>query len=402
MQFAYRAKQDLRTEASGTIDAADLTAAVQELRRMGLYPLEVSPLESARGPQAKLLAGRSLSRSSLALWARTVGQGLAAGLSLTQALHLVAEQEKGRPVGEVARFLEQKVTAGLSLAGAMEQLSGAFSPVAVRLVEAGEAGGALEEVLRALAEQVETESDLLAKVQGALWYPAFVLTGGIVTVAVLLWVVVPKLGLLFTETGQPLPWLTQFMISSGKMVVWLILAVGAGIGLLIWLARRRGFAAPWREALGEGVSRLPGLGPLMRQAEVARMSALLGLLVGHGLPLPASLRLVAGTLARKRLRSQVGYSQQQVVEGVALSESFRRAGIREPFLLTMVAMGEAQGDLALAFRQAAARYHQEVDRRVKAVSALIEPVLILLVGLVVGAIVVSMLLPIFQINFAVD
>ena len=123
--------------------------------------------------------------------------------------------------------------------------------------------------------------------------------------------------------------------------------------------------------------------------------------MGHGLPLPESLRLAASTVGRPTLKFQVEETRRLVIEGTSLSAGFSRVGLREPFLLTMVAMGEAQGDLALSFQQAAARYHAEVDRGVKILSTLIEPIMILVVGLIVGGIVFSMLLPIFQINFTV-
>ena len=402
MQFTYRAKRDQKTEASGVMEAIDLSSAVAQLKRMGLYPLEVVAFESEARTSSPAQPGRGLSRSELALWARTVGQGLAAGLSLTQSLRLVAEQEQGRPVGQAAKFFEEKVSAGLSLAGAMELLKGQFPPVAVSLVKAGEAGGALEEVLRALAEQSEAEEELIAKVQGALWYPLFVLCGGFVTVAALLWVVVPRLALLFAETGQPLPWLTRLMISSGKMLAEVLGGALLGAAALFWFVRRSGKGIRWKEKTSELLARLPLLGGLVRQAEIARFSSMLSLLIGHGLTLPSALRLAADTLRRPQFQSQIRRSQEQVVEGMALSSSLRRAGVLEPFLLTLVAMGEAQGDLAQAFGQASDRYRREVDRRVQVLSTLIEPVLILLVGLVVGAIVVSMVLPIFQINFAVE
>ena len=402
MQFTYRAKQDRKTESSGVIEALDLSSAVMQLRRKGLYPTEVVPLEAHLRSSGKTPASSPLSRSSLALWARTVGQGLAAGLSLTQSLHLLSEQEQGRPVGETARFLEEKITSGLSLAAAMDLMEGRFPPIAANLVRAGEAGGALEEVLRALADQNEAEAELIAKVQGALWYPLFVLCGGFLTVTVLLWVVVPRLAILFAETGQPLPALTRLMISSGKGLVWVLAGALLGAALFFGSMRRPAAKVRRREQLAEFSARLPVLGRLVQQAEIARLASTLDLLIGHGLSLPAALRLAAGTVARPGLRDQLQRAQEQVVEGNALSFGLKRAGVREPFLLTMIAMGEAQGDLAQAFRQASERYRQEVDRRVKVLSTLIEPVLILGVGCVVGAIVVSMVLPIFQVNFAVE
>jgi len=402
MQFTYRAKQDKRTEASGVVEAMDRTAAVAHLKQMGLFPLEVVPLEQKRAP-AGVLRQRALKPTDLALWARTIGQGLQAGLSLTQALHLLAEQESGRPAGQVAAFLEAQVTGGANLADAMRmpQVNTSFPSVAVALVQAGEASGALEQVLEALTQQVEAESELVSKVRGALVYPAFVLLVGLATVSALIWFVVPKLGLLFEETGQPLPWMTNMMIQSGQGLVW---AVGLGLLLLIvgWLAVRVGWLKIPIGVWGMNLLRqIPLLGRLAEQGEMARLTSTLGLLLAHGLPLPEALRLGGATVGLSRLQAQMKRSERDVMEGMALSASLRRGGVGEAFLLTMVAMGEAQGDLARAFTQAGERYRQEVDRSVKTMSSLIEPVMILLVGLVVGGIVFAMLLPIFQLNFNV-
>lgn len=402
MQFSYRAKQDFKTEASGVIEAPDLSAAVNHLKQKGLYPLEVIPLESESSLRSIGFKGKALSRRTLALWARTVGQGLSAGLTLTQSLRLLSEQEQGRPLGTLAKMLEDSVVSGMSLAGSMEQFGAVFPPIAIRLVEAGEAGGALEEVLASLADQMELEAELIAKLQGALFYPAFVLLVGIGTVAVLLWVVIPKLAVLFIETGQPLPWATRLMIESGRGLFWLSLVFVVALPVLLWVMRRAGLVVPWVQWGLRLLGRLPLVGPLIDQSEFARLSAGLGLLLSHGLPLPDSLRLVSGTVGDDRLRQQLQQCQRGIVEGMSLSGALKRSGIREPFFLTMVGMGEAQGDLARTFDQAAQRYRQDVDRGVKVLSTLIEPVMILLVGVVVGSVVFSMLLPIFQINFAVE
>lgn len=398
MQFTYRAKQDTKTEASGVVEAIDLSAALAHLKRMGLFPVEVIPLELAKAVASSFRKNRPLSRNELSLWARTVAQGLKAGLSLTQSLHLLAEQEKGRVLGEVARVLEEKVTAGESLGGAMAELGLLFPVVAMSLVKAGEASGALEQVLQSFALQVEAEAELIAKVQGALIYPAFVFFLGVATVAVLMWVVVPKLGTLFTETGQQLPWMTQLMVSSGRgLVLGFVLAI-------ICVAVGISFAgAQLRQRLAQlaikAIGALPWFGRLMKDGEVARLSATLNLLIGNGLPLPESMRLAAATIGRLELKEKILRAERDVVEGSSLSAALRHVQVQEPFLLTLVAIGEAQGDLAGAFQQTGIRYHEEVDRGVKVISTLVEPVMILLVGLVVGGIVFSMLLPIFQLNF---
>ena len=401
MQFTYRARKDAKSEASGIIEAVDLSSAVTRLKESGLFPLEVVPLESPSAAVLKEGADRPLSRMDLVLWGRILGQGLQAGLSLTQALNLLAQQERGRSLGFVAERLQQRVTGGMSLGDAMQSLGNRFSPIAVSLARAGGASGALEQVMLSLADQAEVEADLIAKVRGALVYPLFILFVGLGTVAVLLWVVVPKLGALFTETGQPLPLLTRWMMASGRLS--LFLGVGAVLAAIAGWAvlRRTGVHRRLSEAARSAVARLPVFGRLMAQAEIARMASTLGLLISQGLALPEALRLSADTTASVHLREQLLQVHREVVEGAALSAAMRRAGMTEAFLLTLVAMGEAQGDLARSFQQAAVRYQSETDRTIKTLSTLIEPVMILFVGLMVGAIVFSMLLPIFQINFAV-
>ncbi len=401
MQFSYRAKQARRTESSGVIDAVDFSSAVAHLKQMGFYPLEVIPLQPADGPSQKRSPAKPLSSSGLALWARIVGQGLSAGLGLTQALQLLAEQERGRPAGQAAGCLQREVTAGMSLAEAMERMGGVFSPVAVHLVRSGESSGALEKVLQSLADRVEAEAELVARVRGALAYPLFVLAVGIATVAVLVWWVVPKLGLLFAETGQALPWTTRLLIASGRGLVWVLGAAVAAGPVLWWGIRKKGWGAVlllWGIAL---LNRLPWFGLMSRQAEIARLASNLGLLLEQGLPLPRALQLTAETVSWPELKLQIQRCRREVMEGVSVSQGLRRAGVKEPLLLTILAMGEASGDLGRAFLQAGDRYQRQVDRMIKVLSALVEPVLILVVGLVVGGIVFSMLLPIFQINFSV-
>lgn len=401
VQFTYRARKDAKSEASGIIEAVDLSSAIIRLKQSGLFPLEVVPLESPSAAVLKEGVDRPFSRMELVLWGRILGQGLQAGLSLTQALNLLAQQERGRPVGFVAERLQQRVTGGMSLGDAMQSLGNRFSPIAVNLARAGGASGALEQVMLSLADQAEVEADLIAKVRGALAYPLFILFVGFGTVAVLLWVVVPKLGALFTETGHPLPILTRWMMAGGRLSI--VLVAGAVLAAIVGWAvfRRTGVHRRLLEAVRSAADRLPVFGPLMTQAEIARMASTLGLLISQGLALPEALRLSADTTASVRMKEQLLQVHREVVEGAALSSAMRRAGMTEAFLLTLVAMGEAQGDLARSFQQAADRYRSEVDRSIKTLSTLIEPVMILLVGLMVGGIVFSMLLPMFQINFAV-
>ncbi len=322
MQFTYRAKQGRQSEASGVIEAVDLSTAVHHLKQMGLYPLEIVPLEQ-KSSSSPGDPGRPLSRGELSLWARTLGQGIAAGLSLTQALHLLGTQEEGRSVGHVASQLEKQVTAGVSLGDAMGRMNPPFSPVAVSLVHAGETSGALEEVLEALAVQVEGEDDLISKVKAAFAYPIFVLVIGFGFMLFSNWVVLPRLVSLFQETGQQLPLMTRLMMGFVNTFAWVIVLLGVvAFAVFAWM-RWGGLRLPlgiWGVAI---LSQLPVFGRMIAQMGIARMSATLGLLLEHGLPLPESLRLVSETIPRPRLKEQILQTRRGVVEGVSVSEGLR-------------------------------------------------------------------------------
>ncbi len=403
MKFSYRARRDARTESSGVLEAPDFSEAVGRLRGMGLYPVEVFPIETERAKEKKEAMPVPLSRMDLALWARSIGDGLAAGMSLTQALHLVAEQEKGRPAGAASAVLENRITSGESLAGAMQQMGPVFSPMAAQLVRAGEESGSLEQVLHALAVESEAEAELIEKIRGALVYPTFVMAVGAATAAAVVWIVFPKLEILFIQTGQPLPWTIRFLSGALRLAGWGLLAAGVAAAACAWNLRKKKvrLLAESITRAGRMVRSLPWLGAFLRKVEIVRFTTTAALLLEQGLPLPEAIRLCAGTVQDEGLRAALGRAFADVMEGLPLSQSLRRSGLQELFLLSVIGVGEAQGDLAHSFRRAAARYGREVDHQVKRFGVLIEPVLILGVGLFVAGIVFSVMLPVFDLNFAI-
>lgn len=417
-QFAYRAKRDVATEARGVIEAQDLSGAILALKSQGLFPLDVQPvaapsrpstiqpvpvasasgrLTTALGPVA---ARRALATPLVALWARTLAQGLHGGLSLTQALQLLVEQEGGRPLGRVARQLHDLVVEGQPLSYGM-LADGRFSPVTVALVQAGEASGSLEQALDRIAVSADRQAELAGKVRAALAYPTLILAAGCVTTLVLITVVVPRLATLFTELGQTLPWPTRVMLGMRGSVGWVVVVLALGI-LAARLAAGRANSLMWViEALRRVVNRLPVLGPLVHKAELAGWCGTLGLMIGQGVPLPEATRLTNRTLGDPQLRQQLARLETDVPEGISLSESLRKAQVAAPLLITMTAIGESEGALDRSLMGVAATFERDVDQGIKVVSSLLEPLLILAVGLVVAAVVFSMLLPIFQINFTV-
>lgn len=418
-QFAYRAKRDLATEARGIIDAADLSGAIIALKQQGLLPLDIQPVTPAAItpiPQEK--AGRyrqkqfpsetvpgtvpsmskPLSAAVLTLWARTLAQGLHGGLTLTQALQLLVDQEGRRPLGPVAARLRDRVAQGETLSASMIA-AGGFPPVVIALVQAGEAGGGLEQAFDRIAIAAERQAELTGKIQAALAYPALILLVGGLTVTGMILFVLPKLTSLFTEMGQALPWPTQMMLGLRGIVGWLALAAVAGAVALRAALRVPSRRAQVTESIARWVGVVPVVGPVVRQAELARWCGTLGLMAAQGVALPRAIVLANQTLDDPALRRRLGRLETDVVEGVALSEGLRRSGLTAPLLITMTAIGEAEGALDQSLLNVAATFERDVDRGVKVVSSLLEPVLILAMGLVVALLVFAMLLPIFEINF---
>lgn len=405
-QYAYRAKRDVTTEARGIVEAHDRSAAILSLKAQGLSPLDVTPITPEVAPiitapvpgAAPRGAGRRLAPAFLALWGQTLAQGLHGGLTLTKALHLLAEQEGARPLGVAATRLRDLVSQGQPLSRAMTEVGG-FSPVAMALVQAGEASGSLEQALRRIADSAERQAELRSKIQAALAYPSLILGVGLLTISGMIVFVVPKLTALFTEMGQTLPLPTRLMLGLRTWVgpLMVILAV-AVVGLRV--AMRRPAIHAWvQDRLARGVSALPVVGPVVQQAELAQWGTTLGLMAAQGVPLPRAVALANAVIGQPGLKRRFARLETDIVEGVPLSESLRRSGVAAPLLITMTAIGEAEGALDQSLLSVAGTFERNVDHGVKVISSLLEPVMILGMGLVVAAIVFSMLLPIFEINF---
>ena len=398
--FVYRARTETADEARGTLDAGDLRQAVLRLRGQGLYPVEIAPRVEPAPPPAASKTPRKLSHAERAFFSRQLAQALAGGVPLVRILELLGQQRNPRLSG-AATALREQVLQGVALADAMRQLPGAFPEATVALVRAGEAGGALEEGLRRAAELAERDAELIGRLRTAMAYPAFVLGLGLVTLVVLLVVAVPRLAQVFHELGAPLPWITRLVIGTSRL-----LATAGGVVILLagavgWMGWRRGWLTTMRARLGQMVARIPMIRQVLNDADLARWTQTTGLLVGQGLTLTEALGFSQDVVSFQRCRQALGRVRHDVVEGIPLSEALAAAGVGDSLLHTLVAVGEAQGDLSRNLLQAARGYAESVDRVVKVVSTLIEPLMIVVVGLVVGGIVFSMLLPVFQVSTAI-
>lgn len=384
---------------TGVLEAENAKAARVQLRGQGLVPLAVTALAaSVQQAGASRWSRRVFGSTGLAVWTRQLAGLVGAGLPLERALTALADEADAVPQRELVAHLRAEVNGGAPFARALAAAPREFDDVYRAVVAAGEQSGALGAVLERLADDLEERQALRAKLLGAALYPAIVSLIALVIVIFLVTYVVPQVASVFTSSKRALPGLTVAMLALSDFVRhwgWLVaLAAAAGGGLLALALRgeafRRRFDAAWLN--------LPLIGRVSRGYNAARFAGTLAMLANAGVPILKALQAAAETLANRALRSDALEALAQVREGAPLASALA-ARKRFPGLLAMFArLGEQTGQLPQMLDRAARQLNGEVQRRAMALATILEPLLIVAMGIVVLLIVLAVLLPIIQLN----
>jgi len=396
-RYMYRAKDQTLQVVEGTIEAEDETAAIARLGSLGVYPLTITEASALQSPRVSAMAHR-VPIGTLAYLNRQLADLLSGGLSVFNALSLVAQQTEHRVLRQVVVEVSQAVRDGQSLSEALSRHPDVFPPLYISMIRAGETGGGLDAVLVRLADVAESESELKSRVATALVYPMFVLCVGLAMTVFLLTYVIPRLAVVFAESDQLLPLPTRILlaISSGLnhwWWAWLVVLGLAGLGV-----RRLRISTRGRALLDRVLLRFPLWGMLVRKAETARLTRNLGVMVGQGVPLLQALDVASSTLSNAMLRRAMERVHDAVRDGSSLANALTASGQFPIFVSNMVSVGEEAGTLETSLLKVASAYERETDRMLRVLTTILEPLLIVLVGLVVMFIVISMLLPIFQLG----
>ncbi len=398
---AYRFEAlDVKGKAStGLLEADNAKAARAQLRQRDLVPLAVTPVTAATSDgTAPRFTRRVFSATGRAVWTRQLAGLVGSGLPLERALTALAEESENDRQRELVAHLKSEVNAGNSFARALATAPREFDDVYRAVVAAGEQSGALGAVLERLADDQEQQQALRTKVLGAMLYPAIVSIVAFIIVIVLVTWVVPQIANTFSSSKRALPFLTVAMLAiSGFVRQW-----GWAVGLLLvagatalTLARR---AEAFRERSDAALLRLPLLGRLARGYNAARFGGTLAMLAGAGVPILKALQAAAETLGNRAMRADALDALAQVREGAPLGSALA-AKKRFPGLLSMFArLGEQTGQLPLMLQRAANQLSAEVQRRAMAAATILEPLLIVGMGIVVVLIMLAVLLPIIQLN----
>lgn len=390
---AFDAKGQRR---KGELEADHPRGARARLREMGLLPEEIS-LKEPGAAHARLFRGR-IAAPELALFSRQFATLLAAGLTIEKAVSALAEQPEQARMRPILNGVLEDVLAGHSLAAALERQQRAFPRYYAAIVRAGEEAGALSAVMERLAGYLERGHALTHKVGMALIYPAIVTLVASLVIAVLLTYVVPQVVSVFEHSQQALPWLTRAMIGLSDLLRatwWLILI---GLVSLAVLAGRLLSLEPVRLAWHRFLLDLPIIGRLRSGVATARFANTLAVLAGSGVPIVSALGHAGAALDDLVFRQGVQAAATRVREGMAISRALREAGPFPPLLLHLVASGEASGELPRVLEQAARQQEMTVEARLSTFTALLEPLLILVMGVAVLVIVLATLEPIIEMN----
>lgn len=400
--FQYRAADHSGKIIEGVMEAEAEQSVVSRLHEMGCVPLRIALPGERSGTAGQvrlpLYTRRKVSQQQLLQFTRELSTLLTAGLPLDRSLSLLSNLIEGEEFGKVLRTLLEAVRAGKSLASAMSDHPDIFPKLYVNMIRAGETGGILDGALRYLAEYLENTLALKEEVKSALIYPVLLASAAGFSLIVLFLYVIPRFSTIFKDVDQALPWITQVVIGVSlileqygwMILLFMILAVVGGVFYLRSPEARTEF--------DRLILRAWLLGDLVRKFETARFARTLAALLRGGVPLLEALTTAQGVIGNRVMARAIGQVPVRVREGKGMAKPLGESGLFPPLALNMIAVGEETGKLDTMLAEVAGYYDQEVKRTTKRLTSLLEPALILGMGLVIGIVVISMLLAIFSIN----
>jgi type IV pilus assembly protein PilC len=390
--FTYQGRSAAGLQ-KGDIEAADRMSAVGELRRRSVL---VTQIAEKAGGKVRAKSGGKVKDKEMAIFTRQFSTMIDAGLPLVQCLNILADQSDSKNLRDVTGTVARSVEEGSTLAESLRRHPRTFDDLYTNLVEVGETGGILDVVLQRLAVYIEKAASLKRKVKSAMVYPISIISVAMLVIVFMLVFVIPTFTQMFKEMGAELPLPTRMVIALSDFVrgyFWLIgLALGGAVyGLRSYYRTENG-----RSTIDALILRVPVFGVIFRKVAVARFTRTLGTLVESGVPILEALRITASTAGNRVVEKAVLQCRTSVTEGKTLAEPLKISGVFPTMVTQMVSVGEQTGALDAMLSKIADFYDDEVDTAVATLTSLIEPIMIVFLGVVVGGLVVAMYLPIFK------
>ncbi|MGE5280579.1 MAG: type II secretion system F family protein [Deltaproteobacteria bacterium] len=404
-QFHYRAKKGPEEIVEGVIEAPGVDAAIERINQMGCLPIEVkeggSPAagqEGAAGAQAARATHRRVRGRDVTVMSRQLATLLKSGVPILQALTIISRQSDSAGLRMILGEISRDVKEGKAFSASLTAWPKVFSPFYIAMVRSGEDSGTLQEVLFRIARYRLKQEEMIGRLRAALAYPLLMAVVGAGTLVFMFTYVLPKLVGVFEQIGQDLPWATRMVLAFSDFVRVNGLYLLAGIVVFVFLAARSGATRGGRVLLGALSLRLPLLRTFLLYNDLARFCRTLEILIRSGIPILRALSVSVPVVSNEVLKAELGRCARDLEQGTSFGVSLRSVRHLPPFLVSLVSVGEESGKLDEALLEVAETYEQECDEAMRVLASLLEPAMILVMGLIVGFIVVAMLLPIFQMN----
>lgn len=401
--FAYSARDSGGSLVKGTVESADMSDAASMLMGRGIFPVEIVPAQGGRHHESAAPAGlfaEKVSFVDLTLFTRQLCTLLKSGVPILQALGGLRQSAVNPTFAKVLERVGESLASGHELSAALGREAAVFSPFYVAMVRVGESTGRLDEVLSRLHEHLEFEHYMRSQVKSALRYPTFVTIAMVAAIAVINLMVVPAFAKVFKSFNAELPFLTRVLIASSDfMLAWwwfiALAAAGAVIGCRAWLATAEGRMCWDRHKL-----RIPIAGSIVLKATIARFARSFALAARSGVPLVSGLSLVARTVDNEYVGSRIERMREGVSRGDSVLRTAHAAGVFTPVALQMIAVGEESGALDQLVEDVADMYQNDVQYELKNLSSQLEPILIVMLGVMVLVLALGVFLPMWDLSQA--
>jgi type IV pilus assembly protein PilC len=399
--FEYTAKAAATGQImKGQLDVPSRDDVIAFLRRSRMTPVVVR--EQAKSLNLPAMFAPGIKTRDVVIFTRQFATMINAGLPLVQSLSILAQQTENKALKEVTKAVVYDVEAGNTLADAMRKHPKAFSDLYVNMVAAGEAGGILDTILLRLATFLEKNDALVRKVKGAMVYPGVIMTVAAGAIAILLIFVIPTFQEMFASVNMELPLPTRIVIGASNFLVnwwWACIAVAVGLAFMLRSYQK---TPDGKKRIDQFLLNAPVLGDVLRKSAVSRFTRTLGTLISSGVSILDGLEITAKTAGNRVIHDAVMQSRQSIAGGETIAGPLEQSKVFPPMVISMVAVGEQTGGLDEMLSKIADFYDEEVDVAVSALLSLMEPIMITVLGIVVGGMVVAMYLPIFDMVNAVQ
>lgn len=400
--YQYQVRDQVGKTHKGIIEAENRDLVVANLRSKGYYITDIKEIKPTQSFVATLANLQGVTIKDLSIFSRQFSTMVSAGLPLIKSLEVLARQTSKAPLREAVEGIKYEVESGASLALALGKYYKVFPVLFVTMVRAGEVAGVLDKVLERLADHYEKEYEIREKVKTALRYPMAILFFALAIVGIMLAVVVPSFVDMFQQLGAKLPLPTRILISVSDLLtdwflILLVIAIGVYIGLKNYLSTEDG-----RRQFDNLVIKIPIIGAMVLKVSLSRVCRTLGTLLSSGVPILQALEVVQDIAGNSRLAEGIRSARESIREGENIAKPLEDSGVFPPMVTQMIAVGEETGNLDGMLNKVSDFYDKEVKNLTDNISSLIEPIMIVILAVIVGGILISTMMPMFDLYTQID